>query len=166
MERIVTAYEDKNCNYENSMWKDFIEYINSLLRQEESTATSNRIAELFNASVKLTERGLRPGNKVQNYVLRKIMRMSFELCEENNIESDRVLDYLDHNNDEVAKVHEEEKIRYQKTIDRGMKSVKKLIKKSKGNVDYERLKATYGLNSRHISSLLSEISEEKELEKE
>ena len=89
LERIVTAYENGTNNYENTMWRGFVEDIKA--DKNININSARKIAELSNTSFKLVDEGLVPGNKVQPYMLRKILRSLYDLCDNYEIDIDEIL---------------------------------------------------------------------------
>ena len=162
LERIVSAYENKDNNYENSMWKDYIDYLTTL-SSKGTIEDYRRLADFFNTSVKLFNEGIIPGNKVQAYVLRKLLRTIFDLCNKLDINYIDLIDnyfkfagILSVTNNEVLKLLKEELEKYQLTINNGIIQAQKLIRK-KGieNVSVNYLKSTCGLPDYIINDILN-----------
>lgn len=161
LERIVSAYEDKLNNYENSMWSEYITYLTSIGRNA-NIEEYRRLADFFNTSAQMINEGILPGNKVQPYMLRKMLRTIFDMCEtlELNYE-DFISEYYKYNqmqisNIDLLKVIKEEFERYQIAIQRGLVQAQKMIQKNKGeSVTFEYLKSTCGLPERYIHLLLN-----------
>lgn len=156
LERIVSAYENKNNNYDNSMWYPFVEKI-GLLGNTNSYILYQRIADLANASVELVKEELRPGNKAQSYMLRKMMRMLFESCEEAHVDLKMVLDLITNDN-KIKNIFIQEKIKYINNLKNALRLIRKKIKKNEPiNLDYTYLKSTYGLPDRYINCIMDDI---------
>ncbi len=161
LERIVTASENKNNNYENSMWFDFVNDISSL-NGKVGVEYVRRIADLSNTSANLINEGLIPGNKVQPYMLRKMLRVLFDHCDDYGINIETLFEtYLAYNKISIDKstlvnVVLDEQEKYLKSIVNGLKQAKKEItKKGISNIDPEYLKSTCGLSEKYIADLLN-----------
>ena len=164
LERIVSAYENKCNNYENSMWSNYVSYLKSL-GKEEDIREYRRLADFFNASAKMIDEGILPGNKVQPYVLRKMLRTIFDISLSLGIDYiDLINEYFKYNvmnitDIELLKVIKDEYEKYQITIENGIKQAQKMIrKKGLENIDLEYLKTTCGLSEIYIDSLLTNPS--------
>ncbi len=165
LERIVSAYENKDNNYENSMWVDYVKYI-SELGNKDDIYILRKIADLMNAIVNLIQEGLIPGNKVQPYMLRKMMRNTFDLCDDLCIDVNQLLSYIT-TDESVQLIFEDEKNKYDKSIVNGLKQAEKLINKlGIENIDINYLKSTCGLSNRYINILLSSSYEKTKVKKQ
>ena len=160
LERIVSAYENKSNNYENSIWLPYINYLSSLSSYE-SIDELRRLADFLNASVNMIDEGIIPGNKVQPYVLRKILRTIFDMCDTLGLNyEDAVIECIKRNNininrkEELLKIYKEELKRYDKSIENGLAMALKMISKN-GNVNRDFLKSTCGLPDKYIDKILS-----------
>ena len=163
LERIVSAYENKCNNYENSMWNEYIQYISDLNNNKSKIEEYRRIADFFNTSARLIDEGILPGNKVQPYMLRKMLRTVFEMCENLDINIDDVIKkYFEYNNLHVSykdlyNVVNEEKKKYLLTIKNGLIQAQKIItKKGIENVNVESIKSTTGLPISYIQDLIED----------
>lgn len=160
LERIVTAYENKTNNYDNSMWYDFIQDIKKSGKPM-SEEKSRRIADFTNTVSGLINEGIRPGKKVQPYMLRKMLRIFFEMCDEYEINIEDILQaYVSYNNliitpQELSNVVSEERKLYLDAIKNGLKQAKKMIEK-KGIADFDvaYFKSTFGLPEKYARELL------------
>ena len=111
----------------------------------------------------MIDEGIKPGNKVQAYVLRKILRTIFDMCDTLGLNyKDAVIECIKHNNinisriEELLKVYEEELERYNKSIQNGIAMAKKMISKyGIEKVDRDFLKSTCGLPDKYIDKILS-----------
>lgn len=161
IDRIVTAIECCDSDYENSNWKSVIESITE--RSEvKDLAIMCRLADLGKAAALLVSQGLRPGNKVANYVLRKLIREAFILCRQTSILFDEFV-VISGNQwasvDVVQAVFAEEVSKYEKGLELGRKEYTKLTSRSNGPLtrsDIEYLTSTFG-----FPKALIEIEESK-----
>ena len=161
LERIVTAYENKYNNYENSMWNAYVNHLMSL-GNNGKIEEYRRLADFFNTSARMINAGIKPGNKVQSYTLRKILRMMFNICETLKLYYEDFIDVyfkcnsLSIKEEELAKVLEEEFDRYVAAINNGLLETQKYIKKyGSENITPEYLNSTYGLPEEYASRIIS-----------
>ena len=73
IDRLIRARDHKNNDYETDYWIEFVSLIDGDL------VTKMRLAEMLKASTFLLNENLNPGNKGASYVLRKIIRESYNL---------------------------------------------------------------------------------------
>lgn len=166
LERIISAIENKNNNYENSMWNEYVNYIKKYGNGSYNISEYRKIADLSNASIELIREGIRPGNKIQSYMLRKLMRTFFDLCYFDNINPEKILNFnkLD---ETCINVFKKEKIVYFNSIQKGLVQAKKQIDKSGiDNLDKNNLKSTYGLSEIYINKIISKIKYQNKMKKE
>ena len=143
------------------MWFTYINYLLSLSSYE-SIDEFRRLADFLNTSINMIDEGIKPGNKVQAYVLRKILRTIFDMCDTLGLNyKDAVIECIKHNNInisriELLKIYEEERDRYYKCIQNGLVMAKKIIRKiGLENVSKDFLKSTCGLSDKYIDKILS-----------
>lgn len=166
LERIISAIENKNNNYENSMWNEYVNYIKKYGNGSYNISEYRKIADLSNASIELIRDGIRPGNKIQSYMLRKLMRTFFDLCYFDNINPEKILNFnkLD---ETCINVFKKEKIVYFNSIQKGLVQAKKQIDKfGIDNLDKNNLKSTYGLSEIYINKIISKIKYQNKMKKE
>ena len=120
----------------------------------------------------MIDEGIKPGNKVQAYVLRKILRTIFDMCDTLGLNyEDAVIECIKHNNInisriELLKIYQEELDRYYKSIQNGIAMAQKRISKyGIKNVDRVFLKSTCGLPDKYIDEILSGDDRQKLLKK-
>lgn len=165
IDRIVTAVECSRSDYENSNWKGIISSIAELSKVEDQTAMC-RLADLGKAAVLLVSQGLRPGNKVADYVLRRLIREAFILCRQTLIPFDEFVvisgDWWA-SVEAVQAVFAEEVSKFEKGLERGRREYKKLISRKNGPLnesDIEYLTSTFGFPKALIE--LEESNRKKE----
>lgn len=142
------------------MWYDFIQDIKKSGKPM-SEEKSRRIADFTNTVSGLINEGIRPGKKVQPYMLRKMLRIFFEMCDEYEINIEDILQaYVSYNNliitpQELSNVVSEERKLYLDAIKNGLKQAKKMIEK-KGIADFDvaYFKSTFGLPEKYARELL------------
>lgn len=156
LERIVTAYENKNNNYENSMWSEYVNYLKSLNGQG-TIDDYRRLADFFNTSARIINSGIRPDKKGQSYSLRKILRKMFDICEILDLNyEDFIKKYFEYNmlsikEEELANVLEEEFTKYCLAINKALNIVKN---KGLESFSPEYLKSTLGLSEVYINKIV------------
>ena len=161
LERIVSAYENKCNNYDNSMWREYVKYLTTL-SDKGTIEEYRRLADYFNTSAQIINEGIIPGNKVQPYVLRKMLRTTFDICEDLDIDYENFIsEYFKYNTLNITyldllKIVRNEFEKYNLAIKRGVSQAEKLIrKKGADNVDFNYIKSTCGLQEKYITKLLS-----------
>ncbi len=165
LERIVSAIENKNNNYENSMWYEYVNFIKGIGKGGYDIREYRKIADLSNATIELIKEGVQPGNKTQSYMLRKMMRNFFDLCDFDNINPEHILDFhkLDKN---YKNIFIQERIKYFKSTEKGLIQAKKQIDKyGIENLDKDNLKSTYGLSELYIDKIVSKFRQKNKAEK-
>ncbi len=131
IDRLIRAHDFKNNDYETDYWRDFISLIDG------DTVTKMRLAEMLKASTFLLTENLNPGNKGASYVLRKIIRESYNLssskeqCLSNFIVTENY--WLNNLNSKVDDFRLELDT-YQLALGKGEKEFKKIINK-KGKLE-------------------------------
>ena len=149
IDRIVTAAECSRSDYENSNWKGVVESITERSKVKDQ-AIMCRLADLGKAAVLLVSQGLRPGNKAADYVLRKLIREAFILCQQTSIPFDEFVAISGNqwsSAEAVKTVFAEEVSKFEKGLERGRKEYQKLISRRNGPLvesDIEYLSSTFG----------------------
>ncbi len=163
LERIVSAIENKNNNYENSMWNKTVDFLRQSGQCSYDITQYRKLADLSNATIELVQEHIQPGNKTQSYVLRKLMRIFFDLCDFDNIKPEDVLNFLNVNK-EYKDVFNQERQVYFKSVERGLLQAKKQIDKNGlENLDTSNLKSTYGLSEMYIKKIFSKYKTQSKL---
>ena len=131
IDRLIRARDLKDNDYETDYWREFISLIDS------DPVTKMRLAEMLKASTFLLNENLNPGNKVASYVLRKIIRESYNLssskeqCLSNFVVTEN---YWLKNHDSKVDNFRLELYTYQLALDKGEKELVKIINK-KGKLE-------------------------------
>ena len=151
VERVTAILEGQTDNYKSSIWKDIIEKIEqiSVLSYENSehTASMRIIADHIRAVVMIAgdNAGIKPSNKDQGYVLRRLIRRMIRHAKKLNIEitSDwekelaiivinQYKEYykeIENNKDIILEVISSEKVKFNRTLEKGLKEFEKVIQR-------------------------------------
>ena len=170
VERVTAILEGYTDNYKSSVWKDIIakiEEISGLSYDDEKNARSMRIiADHIRAVVMISgdDAGIKPSNTDQGYVLRRLMRRIIRYAKKLNIDinsdweqqlAEMIIEKyskyyheLSSNKDVILQVLQDEKIKFSKTLEKGLKEFEKAINGLEGkeiNKDIAfKLYDTYG----------------------
>ncbi|MBO5530275.1 MAG: alanine--tRNA ligase [Bacilli bacterium] len=144
-ERVVAVLEGKTDNYESSLWEDVIKLIEEISdKTYKGNEESMRIvADHIRTSVFIAadDAGIKPSNKDQGYILRRLIRRAIRHAKklEIDINSDweekialliidkykKYYDELERNKDVVLEVLKNEKIKFNKTLEKGLREFEK-----------------------------------------
>ena len=146
-ERIVSVLEGVNDNYMSSIWKDVIEKIESLteIKYEDNKESMRIIADHIRTSVFISadDSGIKPSNTDQGYILRRLIRRAIRHAKKLNIDINsnwdieiakiiinkykKYYDELSRNEQIVYEVLTNEKNKFSKTLEKGLKEFEKII---------------------------------------
>lgn len=183
VERVTTILEGYTDNYKSSVWRDVIakiEEISGMSYDNEETSRSMRIiADHIRAVVMICgdEAGIRPSNTDQGYILRRLIRRIIRYAKKINIDINsnweqelakiiinkysKYYTELEKNKDVILQVLKDEKIKFNRTLEKGLREFEKAINNLQGtemNKDVAfKLYDTYGFPI--------ELTEELALEK-
>mgnify|MGYP004479407607 FL=1 len=166
LERVVAVLEGVNDNYKSSVWKDVIEVIEKIAGKsyEGNEKAMRIIADHIKTSVFIAadKSGIKPSNTDQGYILRRLIRRAIRYAKKLGIDINsnfeeiialKIIDKYDkyyseliQNKDVVLDVLKNEKIKFCRTLEKGLKEFEKVA--SKG-VDIDGITAfhlfdTYG----------------------
>ncbi len=182
VERVTTILEGYTDNYKSSVWRDVIEkieQISGMSYDSEETAKSMRIiADHIRAVVMISgdEAGIRPSNTDQGYILRRLIRRIIRYAKKINIDINsnweqelaeiiinkysKYYTELEKNRDIILQVLKDEKIKFNRTLEKGLREFEKAINNLQGteiNKDIAfRLYDTYGFPIELTEELASE----------
>mgnify|MGYP005771456563 CR=1 FL=1 len=168
LERVVSVLEEVDDNYRTSIWKEIIASIEKISKKPyEGNETSMRIiADHIRTSVFISAdpAGIKPSNTDQGYILRRLIRRAIRHAKK--LEIDTNTDWMEpiamevikkyenyyqeiHENKEtVLEVLKNEGIKFNRTLEKGLKEFDKLLNHLQGNkIDKDnafRLYDTYG----------------------
>jgi alanyl-tRNA synthetase len=171
LERVTAALNNESDNYQTDLFLPIINKLEQLTdkKYDQRPQEFRVIADHIKASIFLIKEGILPANKLQGYILRRLIRRScikinslkengFELLLElinPTISIYSTTDYFDNNTTTIRQVLAEEISKFQTTLTRGLKEVAK-ISEIDGKIAFD-LFQTYGFPL--------EITEELFLEK-
>ena len=188
VERAVAILEGVNDNYMTSIWKDVIEKIEELsnMKYEENKESMRIIADHLRTAVFISSdpAGIKPSNTDQGYILRRLIRRAIRHAKKINIDMDSnwegeiakiILDKyskyyseLNTNYEVVLEVLKNEKIKFNRTLEKGLKEFEKITKTledNKLNKDLAfKLYDTYGFPIELTVELASELDLEVDVE--
>lgn len=182
VERVTTILEGYTDNYKSSVWRDVIEkieQISGMSYDSEEVAKSMRIiADHIRAVVMISgdEAGIRPSNTDQGYILRRLIRRIIRYAKKINIDINsnweqelaeiiinkysKYYAELEKNRDVILQVLKDEKIKFNRTLEKGLREFEKAINNLQGteiNKDIAfRLYDTYGFPIELTEELASE----------
>lgn len=182
VERVTTILEGYTDNYKSSVWRDVIEkieQISGMSYDSEEVAKSMRIiADHIRAVVMISgdEAGIRPSNTDQGYILRRLIRRIIRYAKKINIDINsnweqelaeiiinkysKYYTELEKNRDAILQVLKDEKIKFNRTLEKGLREFEKAINNLQGteiNKDIAfRLYDTYGFPIELTEELASE----------
>ena len=185
VERVTAILEGYTDNYKSSVWQDVIrkiEEISGLPYDNEENARSMRIiADHMRAVVMISgdEAGIKPSNTDQGYILRRLIRRIIRYAKKLNIDINSTWEQelaeiiinkyskyyseLEKNKTIILQVLQEEKIKFNRTLEKGLREFEKAISNLEGNeINKEiafRLYDTYGFPI----ELTEELAKEKGL---
>ena len=182
VERVTTILEGYTDNYKSSVWRDVIEkieQISGMSYDSEETAKSMRIiADHIRAVVMISgdEAGIRPSNTDQGYILRRLIRRIIRYAKKIDIDINsnweqelaeiiinkysKYYTELEKNRDIILQVLKDEKIKFNRTLEKGLREFEKAINNLQGteinrNIAF-RLYDTYGFPIELTEELASE----------
>ena len=166
LERVTSVLEGVNDNYASSIWKDVIDLICKItsLPYEGNEKSMRIIADHIRTSVFISAdpAGIKPSNVGQGYILRRLIRRSIRHAKKLNIDInsdweskvasliiskyDKYYSELKENKNVVLEVLKNEKEKFNKTLEKGLREFEKTVKDGK-DIDASsafRLYDTYG----------------------
>ena len=168
LERITSVLEGVNDNYESSIWKDVIAKIESIanLPYSGNEKAMRIIADHIRSAVFMSAdpAGIKPSNTDQGYILRRLIRRAIRYAKKLDIDIngnweaevatmiiDKYKGYypeLEENRQVVLDVLKNEKVKFNRTLEKGLKEFEKIASKiTDGKMDRDnafRLYDTFG----------------------
>lgn len=191
MERVTAILEGVNDNYMSSIWKDIIEKIEEIskLSYAGNEKAMRVIADHLRCAIFIISdpAGIRPSNTDQGYILRRLVRRVIRYARNLNIDIDsnweqeiallimsKYEDYyseIKENKEVVLEVLKAEKIKFNKTLETGLKEFSKISENLKRQEIYKlngktifRLYDTFGFPPEVTEELAKEAGFECDME--
>ena len=190
VERVTAILEGYTDNYQSSIWKDVIKKIEKLsglsYNDEKYTASMRIIADHIRAIVMIIgdEAGIKPSNKDQGYVLRRLIRRMIRHAKKLNIDIssdwERELALIiinqyktyykeiEKNKDVILETISSEKVKFNRTLEKGLKEFEKVVQRIENKViDKDtafRLYDTFGFPIELTVELAKELNLEVDVE--
>ena len=181
-ERVVAVLENKDDNYTTSVWEDIISKIEEIsnLTYEGNEKSMRIIADHIRTAVFISAdpAGIKPSNTDQGYILRRLIRRAIRHAKKINIdinsdweqeiamlvikEYSKYYSEIKQNKDIVLDVLKNEKNKFNRTLEKGLREFEKIAKKiedGKLNKDLAfKLYDTYGFPIELTVELASELN--------
>ena len=190
VERVTAILEGYTDNYQSSIWREVIKKIEELSRlsynDEKYTASMRIIADHIRAIVMIIgdEAGIKPSNKDQGYVLRRLIRRMIRHAKKLNIDisSDwekelaliiinqykQYYKEIEKNKDVILETISSEKVKFNRTLEKGLKEFEKVVQRLDNKViDKDtafRLYDTFGFPIELTVELAKELNLEVDVE--
>ena len=188
LERIAAVLEGVNDNYMSSVWKDIIEEIEKItgLSYEGNEVSMRIIADHIRTAVFVSAdpSGIKPSNTDQGYILRRLIRRAIRHAKKLNIAIESNWDEIialkiiekyskyysevRDNKDVVIEVLRNEKNKFNRTLEKGLREFEKIVKNLNGKtLDRDlafKLYDTYGFPIELTVELASELNIEVDTE--
>ncbi len=184
VERVTAILEGYTDNYKSSVWRDVIEKIeeiSSLSYDDEQYTKSMRIiADHIRAIVMISgdEAGIKPSNTDQGYILRRLIRRMIRYAKKLNIDIDsnweqdlailiinkysKYYNELERNKNEILDTLKNEKVKFNRTLEKGLKEFEKVVNNLDGNLINKdtafRLYDTFGFPIELTEELAEELN--------
>lgn len=184
VERTTAILEGVNDNYMSSIWKDVIELIEQIsnLKYEGHEKSMRIIADHMRTAVFILadNAGIKPSNTDQGYILRRLIRRAIRHAKKLNIDInsnfeeeitlliikkyEKYYQELSENKNIVIEALKNEKIKFNRTLEKGLKEFEKIANKITDNKlnkdDAFKLYDTYGFPI----ELTEELARERNIE--
>ncbi len=179
LERVVAVLEGVNDNYKSSVWIDVINLISKIanLPYEGNEKSMRIIADHIRTSVFIAAdpAGIKPSNTNQGYILRRLIRRAIRHAKKLNIDInsnfeeeiakliiakyEKYYSELRDNKDVVLEVLRNEKVKFSRTLEKGLREFEKVSNKDIDKTTAFHLYDTYGFPI----ELTVELAKEKNL---
>ena len=154
VERVTAILEGYTDNYQSSVWKDVIAKIEEIsglsYNDEKYTRAMRIIADHIRAVVMIAgdEAGIKPSNTDQGYILRRLIRRIIRYAKKLNIDINSKWEQelaeliinkyskyyaeLERNRETILQVLKDEKIKFNRTLEKGLREFEKAINNLEG----------------------------------
>ena len=190
VERVTAILEGYTDNYQSSIWKDVISKIEEIsglsYEDEKYTASMRIIADHIRAVVMIAgdNAGIKPSNKDQGYVLRRLIRRMIRHAKKLNIDissnwekelADIIINQykayyseIEKNKEVILEVISSEKVKFNRTLEKGLKEFEKVAEKATNKVidkdEAFRLYDTFGFPIELTMEMAKELEMEVDVE--
>ena len=164
VERVTAILEGVNDNYQSSIWKDVIELIENIsnLPYKGNEESMRIIADHIRTAVFISadNAGIKPSNTDQGYILRRLIRRAIRHAKKlgidinSNFEEEIAIKIMDkyekyyeeikNNRNVVLEVLKNEKIKFNRTLEKGLREFEKVSDKDISGETAFHLFDTYG----------------------
>ena len=184
VERVTAILEGYTDNYKSSIWSGIIKKIEELSKHsyedKQYTASMRIIADHIRAIVMIAgdNSGIKPSNKDQGYVLRRLIRRMIRHAKKLDIDVssdwdkelailiiDEYKDYykeIEKNKKEILEVISSEKVKFNRTLEKGLKEFEKVVSNNNiKEIDKDtafRLYDTFGFPIELTTELAKELN--------
>ena len=184
VERVTAILEGHTDNYKSSVWSDIInkiEEISGLSYDDEQYTRSIRIiADHIRAIVMIAgdNAGIKPSNTDQGYILRRLIRRMIRYTKKLNIDINSnweqqlaeliinkyssYYNELERNRNDILETLKNEKVKFNRTLEHGLKEFEKVVKNLNGNIINKdiafRLYDTFGFPIELTEELSAELN--------
>ncbi len=190
VERVTAILEGYTDNYKSSIWRDVIEKIEEIsgvsYNDEKYTRSIRIIADHIRAIVMISgdEAGIKPSNTDQGYILRRLIRRMIRYAKKLNIDINsnweqdlailiinkysKYYNELEKNKDDILNTLKNEKIKFNRTLEKGLKEFEKAVKNIEGDIINKdvafRLYDTFGFPIELTEELAKELNLKVDIE--
>ena len=190
VERVTAVLEGVTDNYKSSIWKSVISKIEKISNHsyddEKYTRSMRIVADHIRAIVIISgdDAGIKPSNTDQGYILRRLIRRMIRYAKKLDIdinsnweqvlaeliieEYSKYYNELARNKDVILEVLKTEKVKFNRTLEKGLREFEKAIKNISGNkIDKDiafKLYDTYGFPIELTQELALEANLEVDVE--
>ena len=190
VERVTAILEGVNDNYKSSVWDDVIKKIEEVSNlsydDEQNTKAMRIIADHIRAIVMILgdDAGVKPSNTDQGYVLRRLIRRMIRYAKKLNIDINsnweqelailiinkyaKYYKELERNKEIVLESLKNEKIKFNRTLEKGLKEFEKVVSNISGDtIDKDtafRLYDTFGFPIELTEELAGELNLKVDIE--
>ena len=184
LERVVAVLEGVNDNYKSSVWSDIISLIEKISNKkyEENEESMRIIADHIRTAVFISAdpSGIKPSNTDQGYILRRLIRRAIRHAKKLGIDvnstweeeiaksiMDKYKKYykeIEDNRDIVLEVLKNEKTKFNRTLEKGLKEFEKMINNLEENTLNKDLAFKLYDTSGFPIELTVELAREKNIE--
>ncbi len=171
LDRLTAISQNVDSIFETDILKPIFEYVKSISKVED-LKSQRIITDHIKASTWIIMDGIKPSNTQQGYILRRLIRRSVrhgrKLGIENNFTKEvaniaidqfmTIWPKLKEKRDEILSTISEEEIKFNRTLENGLKELEKTLQKE-GNINGSKafqLYESYGLPIEVIEEILSE----------